>query len=138
MAALHKGDCCVLTQIQSSIGHSDYVKRDQALKGLIQPLAGEYGMHNGQAQGAQPRPLLPSPSPNPLPSTPAPRNPLSLSCSVVQQLLEYLLRILSQYVRGKTTTTLAHHRWASICMKTCCAVIIDAISLRQTQRHDTS
>ena len=42
-----------LVQIQSSIGHSDYVKRDQALKGLIQPLAGEYGMHNGQAQGQQ-------------------------------------------------------------------------------------
>lgn len=44
----------MLAQIQSSIGHSDYVKRDQALKGLIQPLAGEYGMHNGQAQGQQP------------------------------------------------------------------------------------
>ncbi len=38
-------------QVQSSIGHSDYVRRDQALKGLIQPLAGEYGMHNGQPQG---------------------------------------------------------------------------------------
>lgn len=42
----------VLLQVQSSIGHSDYVRRDQALKGLIQPLAGEYGMHNGQPQGA--------------------------------------------------------------------------------------
>ena len=38
-------------QVQSSIGHSDYVKRDQALKNLIQPLAGEYGMHNNQPQG---------------------------------------------------------------------------------------
>ena len=38
-------------QVQSSIGHSDYVKRDHALKNLIQPLAGEYGMHNNQPQG---------------------------------------------------------------------------------------
>lgn len=37
-------------QIQSSIGFSDYVQRDMALKHLIQPLAGEYGMHNGQEQ----------------------------------------------------------------------------------------
>jgi len=41
----------VLLKVQSSIGHSDYVARDMALKNLIQPLAGEYGMHNGQAQG---------------------------------------------------------------------------------------
>lgn len=38
-------------QIQSSIGFSNYVQRDMALKHLIQPLAGEYGMHNGQEQG---------------------------------------------------------------------------------------
>ena len=41
----------VSSQIQSSIGYSDYVRRDMALKHLIQPLAGEYGMHNGQEQG---------------------------------------------------------------------------------------
>ena len=37
-------------QVQRSIGHSDYVRRDIALKNLIQPLAGEYGMHNDQPQ----------------------------------------------------------------------------------------
>jgi hypothetical protein len=37
--------------VQSSIGHSDYVRRDTALAALIQPLAGEYGMHNDQPQG---------------------------------------------------------------------------------------
>jgi hypothetical protein len=37
--------------VQSSIGHSDYVRRDTALAALIQPLAGEYGMHNSQPQG---------------------------------------------------------------------------------------
>lgn len=42
-------------QVQSTIGRSDYERRDGALKGLIQPLAGEYGMHNGQEQG---EPLL--------------------------------------------------------------------------------
>lgn len=41
----------VLLKVQSTIGHSDYVARDLALKNLIQPLAGEYGMHNGQDQG---------------------------------------------------------------------------------------
>lgn len=41
----------VLLKVQSTIGHSDYVARDMALKNLIQPLAGEYGMHNGQEQG---------------------------------------------------------------------------------------
>ncbi|KAL0037921.1 hypothetical protein WJX79_005370 [Trebouxia sp. C0005] len=48
----------VLLKVQSSIGHSDYVRRDQALKGLIQPLAGEYGMHNGQPQGKTHRELF--------------------------------------------------------------------------------
>lgn len=38
-------------QVQQSIGESDYFRRDEALKNLIQPLAGEYGMHNGQEQG---------------------------------------------------------------------------------------
>mgnify|MGYP001807138772 CR=1 FL=1 len=37
-------------QVQRTIGVSDYVRRDLALKNLIQPLAGEYGMHNGQPQ----------------------------------------------------------------------------------------
>ncbi|KAI8472117.1 MAG: hypothetical protein J3K34DRAFT_376195 [Monoraphidium minutum] len=40
---------CVLA-VQKTIGASDYVRRDMALKNLIQPLAGEYGMHNGQPQ----------------------------------------------------------------------------------------
>lgn len=40
---------CVL-QVQRTIGVSDYVRRDMALKNLIQPLAGEYGMHNNQPQ----------------------------------------------------------------------------------------
>lgn len=37
-------------QVQRTIGRSDYVRRDLALKNLIQPLAGEYGMHNSQPQ----------------------------------------------------------------------------------------
>ena len=48
----------VLLKVQSTIGHSDYVARDLALKHLIQPLAGEYGMHNGQEQGADASPCL--------------------------------------------------------------------------------
>jgi hypothetical protein len=44
--------------VQSSIGHSDYVRRDTALAALIQPLAGEYGMHNDQPQGAPARARL--------------------------------------------------------------------------------
>ncbi len=43
---------CPSAQVQCTIGRSDYVARDCALKALIQPLAGEYGMHNGEAQGA--------------------------------------------------------------------------------------
>ena len=39
-------------QVQCTIGRSDYAARDGALKVLIQALAGEYGMHNGEAQGA--------------------------------------------------------------------------------------
>lgn len=37
-------------QVQRTIGVSDYVRRDLALKNLIQPLAGEYGMHNSMPQ----------------------------------------------------------------------------------------
>ena len=48
----------VLLKVQSTIGHSNYVARDLALKHLIQPLAGEYGMHNGQEQGANASPRL--------------------------------------------------------------------------------
>jgi ferric iron reductase protein FhuF len=48
----------VLLKVQSSIGHSDYVRRDTALAALIQPLAGEYGMHNDQPQGATHRQLF--------------------------------------------------------------------------------
>ena len=48
----------VLLKVQSTIGHTDYVGRDLALKHLIQPLAGEYGMHNGQEQGANASPCL--------------------------------------------------------------------------------
>lgn len=40
-------------QVQRSIGQSDYFRRDNCLKLLIQPLAGEYGMHNGEPQGKQ-------------------------------------------------------------------------------------
>jgi len=36
--------------VQRTIGASDYVRRDTALKNLIQPLAGEYGMRNGSPQ----------------------------------------------------------------------------------------
>ncbi|GAX76758.1 hypothetical protein CEUSTIGMA_g4205.t1 [Chlamydomonas eustigma] len=39
-----------LLMVQRTIGMSDYVRRDLALKNLIQPLAGEYGMHNGMPQ----------------------------------------------------------------------------------------
>lgn len=48
----------VIFQVQNSIGASDYERRDQALKRLVLPLAGEYGMHNGEEQGAPPLSLL--------------------------------------------------------------------------------
>lgn len=41
----------VLLKVQRTIGVSGYVARDVALKHLIQPLAGEYGMHNNEPQG---------------------------------------------------------------------------------------
>lgn len=42
-----------MLMVQRSIGHSDYERRDAALQRLIVPLAGEYGMHNGEAQSAR-------------------------------------------------------------------------------------
>ncbi|KAI7842404.1 hypothetical protein COHA_004043 [Chlorella ohadii] len=48
----------VLLKVQSTIGLSDYVRRDQALKHLIQPLAGEYGMHNNEPQARTHRELF--------------------------------------------------------------------------------
>lgn len=51
---------CVL-QVQLSLGASDYERRDAALKLLIRPLAGEYGMHAGaREQGATHRELFQS------------------------------------------------------------------------------
>ena len=51
-SAAHHLSLHIRWQVQSTIGQSDYVRRDMALKHLIQPLAGEYGMHNGEQQGA--------------------------------------------------------------------------------------
>lgn len=48
----------VLLRVQSTIGYTDYVRRDMALKKLIQPLAGEYGMHNGELQAKTHRELF--------------------------------------------------------------------------------
>ena len=48
----------VLLRVQSTIGKTDYVRRDTALKNLIQPLAGEYGMHNGEDQARTHRELF--------------------------------------------------------------------------------
>lgn len=49
----------VVLAVQCTIGGgSDYERRDAALKGLIQPLAGEYGMHNGEAQAQTHRALF--------------------------------------------------------------------------------
>lgn len=49
----------VLLAVQATLGGgSDYERRDAALAGLIQPLAGEYGMHNGQAQARTHRALF--------------------------------------------------------------------------------
>jgi hypothetical protein len=48
----------VLLRVQQTIGVSDYVRRDTALKHLIQPLAGEYGMHNDEAQARTHRELF--------------------------------------------------------------------------------
>jgi hypothetical protein len=48
----------VLLAVQRTIGLSDYVRRDTALKHLIQPLAGEYGMHNNEPQARTHRELF--------------------------------------------------------------------------------
>eukprot|EP00884_Botryococcus_braunii_P003094 jgi/Botrbrau1/12786/Bobra.117_1s0005.1 len=48
----------VLLKVQMTIGVSDYEARDQALKLLINPLAGEYGMYNGYPQGKTHRELF--------------------------------------------------------------------------------
>lgn len=48
----------VVLRVQSTIGKTDYVRRDTALKHLIQPLAGEYGMHNGEPQAKTHRELF--------------------------------------------------------------------------------
>ncbi|KAK3271385.1 hypothetical protein CYMTET_20262 [Cymbomonas tetramitiformis] len=48
----------VMLKVQCTIGHSDYVRRDECLRNLIQPLAGEYGMHNDEAMGKTHRKLF--------------------------------------------------------------------------------
>ncbi|GAB4824090.1 hypothetical protein N2152v2_011136 [Parachlorella kessleri] len=48
----------VLLKVQMTIGMTDYVRRDIALKNLIQPLAGEYGMHNNEPQACTHRELF--------------------------------------------------------------------------------
>jgi len=48
----------VLLKVQCGIGATDYARRDTALKNLIQPLAGEYGMHNGEQQSRTHRELF--------------------------------------------------------------------------------
>ncbi|KAL4444936.1 hypothetical protein ABPG77_003986 [Micractinium sp. CCAP 211/92] len=48
----------VLLKVQQTIGYTDYVRRDTALKHLIQPLAGEYGMHNNEPQARTHRELF--------------------------------------------------------------------------------
>jgi len=50
--------CAVLLAVQMTIGETDYCRRDAALARLIQPLAGEYGMHNGAPQAATHRALF--------------------------------------------------------------------------------
>lgn len=47
-----------MVQVQLSIGESDYDQRDACLHHLIQPLAGEYGMHNNQPQAKTHRQLF--------------------------------------------------------------------------------
>uniref|UniRef100_A0A7S0N812 Thiaminase-2/PQQC domain-containing protein n=1 Tax=Pyramimonas obovata TaxID=1411642 RepID=A0A7S0N812_9CHLO len=47
-----------LLKIQCTIGQSDYVRRDECLRNLIQPLAGEYGMHNDEPMGKTHRKLF--------------------------------------------------------------------------------
>jgi hypothetical protein len=47
-----------LLKVQCTIGATDYVRRDECLRSLIQPLAGEYGMHNGEPMGKTHRKLF--------------------------------------------------------------------------------
>lgn len=48
---------CML-KVQCTLGSSDYVRRDECLRNLIQPLAGEYGMHNDEPMGKTHRKLF--------------------------------------------------------------------------------
>jgi len=48
---------CVL-KVQCSLGSSDYERRDACLQRLIQPLAGEYGLHADEPLGATHRALF--------------------------------------------------------------------------------
>ncbi len=47
-----------LLKVQCTIGSSDYAARDACLQGLIQPLAGEYGLHEGDKLGKTHRQLF--------------------------------------------------------------------------------
>lgn len=47
-----------LLKVQCTLGATDYVRRDECLRSLIQPLAGEYGMHNGEPMGKTHRKLF--------------------------------------------------------------------------------
>lgn len=47
-----------LLKVQCTLGSSDYVRRDECLRNLIQPLAGEYGMHNDEPMGKTHRKLF--------------------------------------------------------------------------------
>jgi hypothetical protein len=48
----------VLLRVQQTIGYSDYARRDAALARLVQPLAGEYGLHAGEPLGRTHRELF--------------------------------------------------------------------------------
>jgi len=48
---------CML-KVQCTIGQSDYVRRDECLRNMIQPVAGEYGMHNDEPMGKTHRKLF--------------------------------------------------------------------------------
>eukprot|EP00746_Dinoflagellata_sp_MGD_P011318 gnl/MRDRNA2_/MRDRNA2_123687_c0_seq1.p1 gnl/MRDRNA2_/MRDRNA2_123687_c0~~gnl/MRDRNA2_/MRDRNA2_123687_c0_seq1.p1 ORF type:complete len:410 (+),score=92.79 gnl/MRDRNA2_/MRDRNA2_123687_c0_seq1:85-1314(+) len=47
-----------LLQVQMTLGVSDYERRDQCLQRLIQPLAGEYGLHEAEPLGKTHRALF--------------------------------------------------------------------------------
>lgn len=48
---------CML-KVQCTMGHSNYEQRDEALKNMIQPLAGEYGLHHSSPMGKTHRELF--------------------------------------------------------------------------------